>query len=73
MRYPGIARKEQRHLAVPDAISEVEDSTAYGVVEIGSDILLMPPQMNKERLAQNEMLAKRSIGEHRETLEGLAS
>ncbi len=73
MRYLGITRKEQRHLAIPDAFSEVEDSTTYGVVEIGGDILLMPPPMNKERLAQIEMLAKRSIGEHRETLEGLAS
>ena len=51
MRYLGITRKEQRHLAIPDAFSEVEDSTAYGVVEIGGDILLMPPPMNKERLA----------------------
>ena len=73
MRYLGIARNEQGHLAMPDAFSEVEESKAYEVVEIGGDILLMPPPLNRERLAQIEQLAKRSIHEHRKTLEGLAS
>jgi bifunctional DNA-binding transcriptional regulator/antitoxin component of YhaV-PrlF toxin-antitoxin module len=72
MRYFGIARKERGQVVLPDAFREVEEGHLYEVVEIGGDILLMPPPLDRERLAQIECLANRSIEEHRKSLEGLS-
>jgi len=72
MRYLGIARKERDHVVMPDAFREVEEGSVYEVVEIGGDFLLVPPPLNRERLARIERLVNRSIEEHRKTLEGLA-
>ena len=72
MRYLGIARKELSQLKMPDAFND-ETGGNYEVVEIGGDILLMPPPLDRDRLAQIERLAKLSIEEHRKILEGLGS
>jgi hypothetical protein len=42
------------------------------VVEVGGDILLMSPPLDRERLALVKKLARKSIAEHHQTLEGLA-
>ena len=72
MRYLGVARKKEGHVEMPDAFREVEGTGHYEVVEIGGDILLMPPPLDRERLSRIETLAARSIDDHRESLEGLA-
>ena len=41
-------------------------------IDPSRDILLIPPPLNRERLARIEQLAKLSIHEHHKTLEGLA-
>ncbi len=72
MRYLGIARRELRQIVMPDTFIGMEEGKNYEVVEIGGDILLIPPPLNRERLARIEQLAKLSIHEHHKTLEGLA-
>ena len=72
MRYLGMARKELRHIIMPDAFDGGDEGGNYEVVEIGGDILLMPPPLDRQRLVEVERLAKLSIDEHRETLDGLA-
>ena len=72
MLYFGIAKNEKGLVVMPDAFREVETDPFYEAVEIGGDILLVSPPLDRERLAQIERLARRSIEEHRKTLEGLA-
>jgi hypothetical protein len=72
MRYFGIAKNEKGLVVMPDAFREVETYPLYEVIEIGGDVLLVSPPLDRERLAQIERLARRSIEEHRKTLEGLA-
>lgn len=72
MRYLGIARQENGSVVMPDAFREVEEGRLYEAIEIGGDILLVPPPLDHERLARIERLANRSIQEHRKSLEGLA-
>lgn len=75
MKYLGPARKENAHVIMPDAFAEVPDGQAYEALEIGGDILLVLPPLDRERLAQVEPAyggANRSIEEHRKSLEGLA-
>ncbi|MBM4294120.1 MAG: hypothetical protein FJ126_04350 [Deltaproteobacteria bacterium] len=71
MRYLGIARLENQ-VVLPDGFREIEAGRSYEVIEIGGDILLMPPPLDRERLARIDQLARQSIQEHRATLEGLA-
>ena len=57
---------------MPDGFRGVQEGKIYDVVEIGGDVVLAPSPLDRERLAQIERLARRSIKEHRQTLEGLA-
>ena len=66
MKYLGVARKEKGQVVMPDAFQEAEEGKLYEVIEIGGDILLVPSPLDRERLA------RKSIEEHRKTLEGLA-
>ena len=72
MRYLGIAKNDRGRVTMPDASRDQMPEPTYEVVEIGGDILLVPPPLDRERLAAVERLAQRSIDEHRKTLEGLA-
>ena len=72
MRYLGVARTRKGQVEMPDAFLTVEGTGDYEVVEIGGDILLTPPPLDRERLVRIEALAARSIQDHRESLEGLA-
>lgn len=72
MKYLGIARKEKGRVVMPDAFGEAEEGRLYEAVEIGGDILLLLPPLDRERLADIERLADRSISDHRKSLEGLA-
>lgn len=57
---------------MPDAFAEVPEGQAYEAVEIGGDILLIVPPLDRKRLAQVERLTTRSIEDHRKSLDGLA-
>jgi hypothetical protein len=57
---------------MPDSFQEVETGQLYEAVEIGGDILLISPPLDRERLTRIERLTRHSIEEHRKTLEGLA-
>jgi hypothetical protein len=57
---------------MPDSFADVPDGQAYEAVEIGGDIVLTVPPLDRERLARTERLTNRSIEEHRKTLDGLA-
>ena len=72
MKYLGLARKENGHVLMPDAFRDVPDGQTYEALEIGGDILLAQPPLDRLRLADVERLANRSIKEHRKSLEGLA-
>jgi hypothetical protein len=68
----GIARLEKGQVILPDTFGEIEAGRSYEVIEIGGDILLMPPPLDRERLARIDRLARQSVKEHRAALEGLA-
>jgi hypothetical protein len=72
MRYLGVARIEGGRVVMPDGYQELAEASLYEVVEVGGDILLMPSPLDRERMIRIERLARRSIEEHRKTLEGLA-
>ena len=57
---------------MPDAFQEVTTLRTYDAIQVGGDILLLPAPLDRERLKKIEELAKRSIEEHRSTLEALA-
>ncbi|GAN31639.1 MAG: hypothetical protein DYG83_11690 [Candidatus Brocadia sp. AMX2] len=73
MKYLGIAKREKdQSITMPDSFKESSQWDSYEVIEVGGDILLIPPPLDKERLARIEKLTKISIEEHRKTLKGLA-
>ena len=72
MKYLGVARKENGQVLMPDSFQGTEEGKIYEAIEIGGDILLVPSPFDKERLARIEQLTRRSINDHRKTLEGLA-
>ena len=72
MRYLGIAKKDNGIMVMPDAFEELSADQHFEVIEVSGDILLVPSPLDRERLAHIEALTKRSIEEHRRTLEGLA-
>ena len=72
MRYLGMARLEKGVVVLPDAFQEVKAGVFFEVIEIGGDILLMPPPLDRERLARIGKLARQSIKDHQSALEGLA-
>ncbi len=59
---------------MPDSFFDTEHtpSSTYEVIEIGGNILLVPPPLDRERIALIKRLTKESIEDHRKTLEGLA-
>lgn len=72
MRYLGIAKRDNGMLALPDAFQEATLKEDYEAVEVGGDILLLAAPLDRERMRRIEELARRSIEEHRGTLERLA-
>jgi hypothetical protein len=72
MRYLGMTQMKEGRVQMPDAFKEVAKDQVYEVVELGGNILLLPPPLDRERLALLEKLTRKSIAEHRQTLEGLA-
>jgi hypothetical protein len=72
MKYLGIVKPENGKLTIPDSFVEVAQSQSYEAIQVGTDILLVPSPLDRERLKRIEKLASRSIDEHRRTLEGLA-
>jgi len=73
MRYLGIAKKEGDRIVISsDIAGKLKEEQLFEIVEIGGDILLIPAPLNRQRLAYIEKLAKRSIEDHRQTLERLA-
>jgi hypothetical protein len=72
MRCLGMAQRQEGRVLMPDAFKEVAQGQVYEVLEIGGDILHMPPPLDRERLALVEKLARKSISGDRQTLEGLA-
>ncbi|MBM4032602.1 MAG: hypothetical protein FJ291_12560 [Planctomycetes bacterium] len=72
MKYLGIAKRENGHLTLPDAFEAEVQGQRYEVVEAGGDILLLAAPLDRKRLQRIEELARRSIADHRRTLEGLA-
>jgi hypothetical protein len=72
MKYLGIVKRQNGNLTMPDAFQEVTTPRTYDAIQVGGDILLLPAPLDRERLKKIEELAKRSIEEHRSTLEALA-
>jgi hypothetical protein len=72
MKYLGVAQMEKGRVALPDAVTDAAEGQVYEVVEVGGDIWLLSPPLNRERLARLEKLTRQVITDHRHTLEGLA-
>ncbi len=72
MKYLGIVKKENGVLAVPDSFKNIAELRMYEAVEVGGDILLLSPPLDRERLKKIDELTESSIRDHRKTLEGLA-
>jgi hypothetical protein len=72
MKYLGIVKRKNGNLTMPDAFQEVMTLRTYDAIQVGGDILLLPAPLDRERLKKIEELAKRSIEEHRSTLDALA-
>jgi len=72
MKYLGIARAEKGRIVMPDGFDEHAGGQTYEAVEIGGTVILAPAPLNRERLAQVDRLARRSIEDHRGALDGLA-
>ena len=72
MKYLGIVKRQNGNLTMPDAFQELTTPRTYDAIQVGGDILLLPAPLDRERLKKIEELAKRSIEEHRLTLEALA-
>jgi len=72
MKYLGIVKRQNGNLTMPDAFQEVATPPTYEAIQVGGDILLLSAPLDRERLKKIEELAKRSIEEHRSTLEALA-
>ncbi|WP_273334458.1 hypothetical protein [Dictyoglomus turgidum] len=71
MKYPGIVKKEENRLLMPEGFKE-ENNKTYEALEIEGVIILIPSPIDKERLSQVERLIDISINEHRKSLENLA-
>ena len=71
MKYLGIARTENGRIVMPDGFDEGSPAQTYEAVEIGGEILLAPAPLDRQRLARVDELARRSIQDHRKSLEGL--
>ena len=72
MKYLGIVKRENGNLTMPDAFQEVTVPRTYEAIQVGGDILLLPAPLDRERIKRIEELTKRSIEEHRSTLEALS-
>jgi hypothetical protein len=72
MRYLGVARIEDGRVVMPDGAAELTEGQCFEAMEVGGDILLISPPLDRERLSHIERLANQSIDEHRKALEGLA-
>jgi hypothetical protein len=72
MKYLGIVKRENGNLTMPDAFQEATAPGTYEAIQVGGDILLLPAPLDRERIKKIEELTKRSIEEHRRTLEALA-
>ena len=72
MKYLGIVKKENGNLTMPDAFREATAPGTYEAIQVGGDILLLPAPLDRERIKKIEELTRRSIEEHRSTLEALA-
>ena len=72
MKYLGTVTRQDNHLTMPEAFRELAEQKTYEAIQIGDAILLLSAPLDRERLRQIEELAKRSIDEHRPSLEGLA-
>lgn len=72
MQYFGVAKYENGRMTMPDNFTSGHEDHTYEALEIDDTIILLRSQLNQERLARIEKLAKQSIEEHRTTLEGLA-
>ena len=72
MKYLGIVKRQNGTLMLPDTFQEIAEPHTYEAIQVGGDILLLSPPLDQERLKRIEELAKRSIEEHRDTLERLA-
>ena len=72
MRYLGTVTRRDDHLTMPDAFREAAEQETYEAVQIGDAILLLGAPLDRDRLRQIQELARRSIDEHRSSLEGLA-
>ena len=72
MKYLGIVKRQNGNLTMPDAFQEVATLRTYDAIQVGGDILLLSAPLDRERLKKIEELAKRSIEEHRSSLEALA-
>jgi len=72
MEYLGIVKPQDGGLTLPDSFRKVAEQRSYEALQVGGDILLLAAPLDRERLARIEELTRRSIDEHRRTLEGLA-
>jgi hypothetical protein len=72
MKYLGIVKRQNGNLMLPDTFQEIAEPHTYEAIQVGGDILLLSPPLDQERLKRIEELAKRSIEEHRDSLERLA-
>jgi hypothetical protein len=72
MKYLGPARKEKGCVIMPDTFRDVPEGQVFEAVEVGGDIVLAIPPLDKNRLDEVKRLADRSIADHRKSLEGLA-
>jgi hypothetical protein len=72
MKYLGIVKRQNGNLTMPDTFQEVATFHTYEAIQLGGDILLLSPPLDRERMKRIEDLTNQSIKEHRKTLEGLA-
>ena len=72
VKYLGIVKRQDGNLTMPDTFQEATTLHTYEAIQVGGDILLLPSQLDRERLKRIEELTTCSIEEHRDALEGLA-
>lgn len=72
MKYLGTARKEQGHIQMPDTFVDVSDGQTFEAIEVGGDIFLLRSPLDRQRFDDIAELTRRSIEEHRTSLESLA-
>lgn len=72
MKYLCTIKNENGVLRMPDQFNAAESAETYEAIAVGDDILLVANPLDRRRLERIDGLARKSIQDHRDTLDGLA-